>query len=152
MKKFLHINVSNGEIVQVAKLYGLVPNNLHNTTINDGTILLYEVEDGQDVDDWVHSKYYRDGQFYTKPSKPSLGLWIFENYTWVADQQSLQRDMRHMRDDKLYKSDWRLMPDSTLTDEQRVSWGAYRQALRDIPASYPNLTDLNDIVWPTEPS
>lgn len=152
MKKFLHIKIDNGEIIQVAKIYGLVPSNLHNSKIENDTILLYEVEEGLDVDNWVNTKYYKNGEFLTKPIKPANGIYTFENYQWVVDSTQVQQTMRFQRDDRLSISDWRMMPDSTLTSDQRTAWGTYRQALRDLPSSYPNLTDLNDIVWPTEPS
>ena len=41
-------------------------------------------------------------------------------------------------------TDWRATTDRTLSDD----WRDYRQALRDVPAQ----TDVDNIVWPTEPS
>jgi hypothetical protein len=152
MRQFIHIQVSNGEIKQTAKAYGNVPDNLHNTTINDGQTLLYEVDKDLDTSGWVKSKYYRDGEFLAKPPRPSIGEHVFVNYEWQPDLASLQGAMRSQRDTKLLQSDWRMMPDSTLTNDQRAAWTTYRQALRDLPTSYPNLEDMNEITWPTEPS
>ena len=44
--------------------------------------------------------------------------------------------MRYDRNRLLAESDWTQMPDSPLTDEQRAAWSAYRQALRDFPATW----------------
>ena len=62
---------------------------------------------------------------------------------------------RRERDAKLAATDWRAMPDLTLSD----AWKTYRQALRDLPASYDDTTVQKifrsvsgDIDWPTEPS
>ena len=54
------------------------------------------------------------------------------------------RLLRVERDAKLAETDWWAMSDRTMTDAQTT----YRQALRDIPASY---SSLDDVVWPTKP-
>lgn len=54
------------------------------------------------------------------------------------------RLLREERDRRLAEVDWWASSDLTMTSEQT----AYRQALRDIPASY---TSLDDVVWPTKP-
>ena len=72
--------------------------------------------------------------------------------TWAA--VSAKRDelvaaeplrlLRQERDRRLAETDWWAVSDRTITDEQ----AAYRQALRDITATY---TSLDDVVWPTKP-
>ena len=54
------------------------------------------------------------------------------------------RLLRAERDRKLADTDWWATSDRTITDDQTT----YRQALRDIPASY---SSLDDVVWPTKP-
>ncbi len=54
------------------------------------------------------------------------------------------RLLRVERDRKLAETDWWAVSDRTMTDAQTT----YRQALRDIPASY---SSLDDVVWPTKP-
>jgi len=54
------------------------------------------------------------------------------------------RLLREERDRKLADTDWWATSDRTMTDAQTT----YRQALRDVPASY---TSLDDVVWPTKP-
>jgi len=54
------------------------------------------------------------------------------------------RLLREERDRKLADTDWWATSDRTMTDDQTT----YRQALRDVPASY---SSLDDVVWPTKP-
>lgn len=54
------------------------------------------------------------------------------------------RLLRAERDRKLADTDWWATSDRTMTDDQTT----YRQALRDVPASY---SSLDDVVWPTKP-
>ena len=69
---------------------------------------------------------------------------------WKSIHGSLAMvELRYVRDNKLKESDWRAVPDRTMTDEQKT----YRQALRDLPANQtPADTRLSNITWPTEPT
>jgi len=79
------------------------------------------------------------------------------DYTPPADitGEDAMAMLREERDALLTASDWMVLPDRTPTDEQL----AYRQALRDLPASYPNAyktwdeATLNyiwaNVTWPT---
>jgi len=51
----------------------------------------------------------------------------------------------------LTASDWTQLPNSPLSDSKKAEWATYRQALRDIPATYDGETDLTKIVFPTPP-
>jgi hypothetical protein len=45
------------------------------------------------------------------------------------------------------------MPDVTLNEDQKNGWLAYRQQLRDLPASVDGtITRLENVPWPTPPS
>jgi len=56
---------------------------------------------------------------------------------------------RSARDARLTASDWTQVADNKLSDAKKAEWTAYRQALRDLPAS---TTDYSKVNWPTEPS
>ena len=56
--------------------------------------------------------------------------------------------LREERDRKIAKTDWRAMPDLTLSD----AWKTYRQELRDLPSTLNDTTVQETITWPTEPS
>jgi len=91
---------------------------------------------------WIDSKE-------TKPTETEVNDKISE-----LDALEPIRLLRIERDKKLGATDWRALSDLTLSSE----WSAYRQALRDIPATAsPKLNsehelDLTSITWPTEPS
>lgn len=53
-------------------------------------------------------------------------------------------ETRATRDRLLTASDWTQLPDAPLTDAQRAAWAAYRQALRDLPATGDD--------WPAPPT
>jgi hypothetical protein len=58
-------------------------------------------------------------------------------------------DLRDTRNKLLSNSDWIMLSDNTLTEEQKNNWKAYRQALRDLPQ---NTTDPREVVWPSKPA
>ena len=67
----------------------------------------------------------------------------------VVEVRSLTYDwheLRRFRDDLLDKTDWRAMKDRTLS----TAWRDYRQALRDLPATYPDPADAVEN-WPYMP-
>ena len=53
------------------------------------------------------------------------------------------------RDMLLIHSDWTQLADAPLSADKKAEWATYRQALRDLPAS---ITDWSDITYPTEPT
>ena len=55
-------------------------------------------------------------------------------------------EVKRNRDDILSKTDWRDLPSYPGADQ--AAWRTYRQELRDLPQDY---TDVEDIVFPTEP-
>ena len=63
----------------------------------------------------------------------------------------LQPEVRFKRNAKLTRSDWTQFFDSPLTDSKKAEWAFYRQALRDIPETYADVTSLDDIIWPIKP-
>jgi hypothetical protein len=60
--------------------------------------------------------------------------------------------LRVERDSKLLNSDWTQGADSPLTDEKKAEWATYRQALRDMTATFAKALSQEDIWFPEEPS
>lgn len=57
--------------------------------------------------------------------------------------------LRNRRDSLLAQSDWTQYPDVTMSDDKKLAWKTYRQALRDLPF----LTeDPSNPEWPVKPS
>ena len=73
----------------------------------------------------------------------------------IAINQEKKRQLdwipfREQRDQLLKDSDWTQIDDySLVTAEEKASWAEYRQALRDLPTTYPN---SDDIEWPNDPN
>lgn len=76
----------------------------------------------------------------------ALGLPDEKKSKIIATQR--WSDIRTRRDALLRASDYAVMPDYPLTDEQLVAVKQYRQALRDIPET---ADDPDAIEWPEKP-
>lgn len=63
--------------------------------------------------------------------------------------ENVEARARETRNVLLEETDYILMPDYPITEEQREAWIAYRQALRDLPEQEGWPTD---IIWPEKPS
>ena len=84
---------------------------------------------------------------------------LTENYTTTPKVGSMKFDtdtldfiymswaeIKICRNDMLTASDWRDLP--SYPGDNQAAWRTYRQELRDLPQDY---TDVEDIVFPTEP-
>lgn len=60
--------------------------------------------------------------------------------------------LRDSRNALLTQSDWTQLPDSPLTESDKIAWQAYRQELRDLPESYPEATPIDEVVFPNPPN
>lgn len=69
----------------------------------------------------------------------------------VAELEAAQplADLRAERDKRLAACDWVAVRAAETGIAAPAEWTAYRQALRDVPASYGS---LDDVVWPELPS
>lgn len=77
----------------------------------------------------------------------------YENGVFSRQPRNLEAEWIHfkvIRDAMLKESDSRVLADrwAAMTPEQQSAWTVYRQALRDLPTTYP---DPRDIVFPTAP-
>ena len=105
----------------------------------------------------MHLDYW-DGEAWATRAPAPNNFCVWENGEWVESEDKklvvqswIMARGRAERDVRLSMSDWTQFPDSPLTDEKKAEWVAYRQALRDVPANNSEVTDLNDIIWPTSP-
>lgn len=58
------------------------------------------------------------------------------------------RNLRRKRDKMLKDSDWTQLNDANITSGKINEWVVYRQKLRDLPALYPN---ASDVIFPQKP-
>mgnify|MGYP003640385478 FL=1 len=59
--------------------------------------------------------------------------------------------IRNTRTLLLRECDWKVAPDSPLTDSKKAEWATYRQALRDLPSLYTDDDSFEDVIFPTPP-
>ena len=67
----------------------------------------------------------------------------------VVSKDSQLRSIRSTRNNLLTSSDWTMLADADLTDEEKLAWKAYRQALRDLPDTIDN---PKTFAWPQSPA
>lgn len=94
-----------------------------------------------------------DGHGYDKPTAAEITAKIAE-----LDAEEPVRLLRIERDKRLAATDWKVVKAKELGTNLSADFKAYRQALRDLPATAtPTLNemgdlDLSSVTWPTEPS
>ena len=82
------------------------------------------------------------------------------NTNEIADMQTrvngafdrAMTDLRSVRNGILQSCDWTTLSDCQLTDEQKTTWQAYRQALRDITNGLTTVEEVIAVVFPTKPN
>ena len=76
--------------------------------------------------------------------------WLDEGNTPlpVPVEEVTWETIRAKRDQLIRDSDWTMIPGATVDQSQ---WAAYRQILRDIPQTYPEVGP-ESVVWPLIPS
>jgi hypothetical protein len=70
----------------------------------------------------------------------------------VITKEQLNNGMRGMRGSLLEQSDWTQMADTSLSVAKKAEWAQYRQALRDMPETFKDATQIEEIVLPTKPA
>ena len=67
----------------------------------------------------------------------------------MAEAADLEMNpIRNQRNALLSGSDWTRLDDAALAGHTAEEWATYRQALRDLPATY---SRQSDVVWPEDP-
>lgn len=93
---------------------------------------------------------YWDGEWKERPKAPNtLSSWDGEKWTW--DHEELMTQIRGVRNTLLAKSDWTQMPDSPLSEDDKVYWQIYREELRDLSFVKEGVSNVDDVEWPTRP-
>ena len=87
-----------------------------------------------------YNVYFLDSQETARDAKEKSWADAAPTRAWAK--------LRVERDRKIAETDWRAMPDLTLSD----AWKTYRQELRDLPSKYNDTTVQGTITWPEEPS
>ena len=150
MKQFALV-VADGQIASVVSP-GRDDDYYDGQSLGDG-ITAYEISSDVDQSYFLHTYYRKNDEWRVKPPSPgSYYYWDLNSESWVLNSTELYRLLRQQRDGLLFTCDWTQLPDAPITAEKKAEWTTYRQALRDIPQNYPNLTSLDEVVWPTLPA
>ena len=147
MKKFAYVS-NTGEVAHVIEPAD--DNAIANGQIVDG-FLVVEVPFDSDTTELLMTKVYNadEARWYNRAPKPSPAHYW--NGEWVLDIEKLQKELRSKRNMLLAKTDWTQVADVPISEQQKILWRDYRQALRDLPDAYANITSLEEVVWPTPP-
>ena len=97
-----------------------------------------------------HSEQSYLNEFVTDLDNKIVNLDTLQIET-VTPPNIVPQWLRQRRNLLLSDSDWTQGADSPLSSSKKTEWQTYRQALRDLPTTYPNPTSKGDIVWPTKP-
>lgn len=91
---------------------------------------------------------YHDGALHKFPyDRQKIGQYDYDlAQGWIVNDTAAWEAVRKERDGLLAACDWTMVADAP-TD--KAAWGAYRQALRDLPETQP---DPLNIVWPVPPA
>ena len=123
--------------------YALVENNIAVNIVEwDGDTSIWSPPSGQTAVS-IGSSGVGIGMTYTGTGFiiPQVGDELTPDEYWT--------EIRGVRNALLAESDFRVLPDSPLSDSKLAEWKTYRQALRDLPA---NTSDPSDPTYPTKPS
>ena len=120
---------------------------------SDGKILSY----GSCLDSDLSLQELRDGEFileasYAPNKKVQDGVLVDATPDTEELNAEAMKELRAIRNKNLQTTDWTQLTNSPLSDSQKTEWNTYRQSLRDLPASNKDITDIEDVTWPTPPS
>lgn len=145
----LYIKVENGAPVGHPMLADTVRGLLETSTLSEGfarengyyPFRTVPLDDTQEVLEDNGYEICDDG--YVQPNIVRRELTL---------EERRNKFIRPARDFYLYQSDWTQAADSPLSAEKKAEWAAYRQALRNLPAQFPDAERPDDVVWPTPPA
>ena len=155
VKHLIKANSLTGEIVNIVLGPAeLPPEGLEEST---GEIIVYCFEDLPDPAEFLEMNYVDTETYELVQRPPKPGAFSFwENDQWNLNEEWLLQYVRNERGLKLTVTDWTQLPDSPLTEEQKLEAVTYRQALRDITVSIqqnPQNYNAEELIpWPTPPS
>ena len=109
-----------------------------------------QISSDLDAQNLIETKYYIAGEWLTREARPNpWSDWV--NNEWNFNTDRFLLSLRFERNNNLSATDWTQLPDSPITEEKKLEWLVYREALRDVPETYAAATSLDEIIWPTKP-
>lgn len=113
-------------------------------------LLAVQVAYDIDAQNLIETKYYASGEWFIREARQNPWQdWV--GNAWLFNAVRFASHVRSDRNNKISVTDWTQSEDSPLTTEKKAEWATYRQALRDIPATYSDADSLDAIIWPIQP-
>lgn len=135
-----------GEIRQIA--LSANPTSYPIGEIVNGMTCMWAPEEFNDaIEESAQTKWFDNGIWKDRIKKPG-DFHEWKEGTWVANTAKVLASLKSVRDAHLRNTDWTQIEDAP-TDKK--AWKDYRQALRDLPSLYPNITHIDQVVWPSPP-
>ena len=153
IKYIAKVNTDTGEIISLAFARGS-NNPAEGLDNSDQLYIIHITEEIGPGDLFMKTHYYNfDTQEWVVREDPPNPIATWNGSSWDTDLEGFRNLVRESRDRLLAECDWTQMPDVTLNEDQKNGWLAYRQQLRDLPASLDGtITRLENVPWPTPPS
>ena len=158
IRAFAYIHATTGELLNLQFPQGDPP----AEGINDaGLRVIIITDENLPEESCLDYHYFIQNYVYDSSSSTFLKVghkpnnyatWDLSSSSWSWDPLLVLRDIRQVRNTKLFYCDWTVGADSPLTDSQKSDALAYRRALRDITSTLDNPSNTEDVSWPTPPS
>lgn len=149
-----HIQEDTGQILRIA----FPQRDLPAEGVENGVRIVHVTEEnlpsercGSDLRYFINEHWWVNGFIHLGEKPNKHATWDHVTSAWVWDTELLLADIRTARNAKLRQSDWTQIPDSPLNEEQKAAWATYRQQLRDITEHLTEVTNTDQVPWPTEP-
>ena len=158
IRAFAYINATTGELLNLQFPQGDPPAEGVNNT---GFSTVIVTDENLPEESWLDYHYFIQNYVYDSSTptflrvghKPNdYATWNFSSSSWQWDADLVLRDIRQVRNRRLFYCDWTVGADSPLTDSQKSDALAYRRALRDVPSTLDNPSNVEEVTWPTPPS
>jgi len=147
---YLIYHDDEGDIKLIRPAKGTNPD--EGTTDPNGWTLRYYYNEIDNRGDWIETHYWNGTTWVSRTAMPNrISTWSNGAWSWNAEGfKDLARKERNIR---LAKSDWAVLPDSTITGDDLQHVKEYRTLLRDFPnTTMPTSGRLDDLIWPAAPS
>ena len=119
---------------------------------HDNSLTVVHITSSINQVEYMRKKYYKSGAWKDREDKSRTTYFTWSDEAWVLDSTAMWKSIREDRNLRLSQCDWSQVSDNQLSDSKKAEWGTYRQALRNLPADQPSVTDPVQLVWPDAPS
>ena len=143
--------ISGKEIVRVELAQGVLPEDGSVDENGHTRILVPSIEPFNGPSDFMERQYYDNG-FVGRGGRPSMiHDWNTDTTEWEVNPTAYQTMVRSQKQQRLVLTDWSVLPDVDLTEEEKAEAVAYRAAVRAVESTYSDTVEL-PLVFPAPPA